>query len=81
MPLNSLLFKRVSEYDGIWVTGECSGAGRVNVASARGGGVNGGGGSGETGISGTDGENGEMGESAHVIGGIVWSSCLPIISS
>ena len=33
----------VSRYDGTWVTGEWSGAGRVNGASGRSGGVNGGG--------------------------------------
>ena len=36
---------------------------------------------GETGISGAHGDNGERGESAHVVEGIVRSSCLPIISS
>ena len=35
----------------------------------------------ETGISGADGDNGERGESAHVGGGITWTSCLPIISA
>ena len=52
--------------------------------SGRSGGVNGeGGGSGangETGISGADGDNGEWGECAHVVEGIVCSSCLPTIT-
>ena len=72
----------VGGYGGTWVTGEWSGAGRINGASGQSGGVNGGGGSGadgvkgETGISGADDDNGEMGEScecAHVAEGIVWS--------
>ena len=78
----------VSGYDGTWVTGEWSGARRVNGASGRSGGMDGeGGGSGadgvngETGKSGADGDNGERGKGAHVVEGIVWSSCLPIISS
>ena len=77
----------VGGYGGTWVTGEWSGAGRINGASGRSGGVNGeGGGSGadgfngETGISGADGDNGEWGECAHVVEGIVWSSCLPTIT-
>ena len=60
----------VSGYDGTWVTGEWSGAGIVNGASGRSGGVNmEGGGSGadgvnrKTGIGGADSDNGERGES------------------
>ena len=71
----------VGGYGGTCVTGEWSGAGRINGESGRSGGVNGEGGgsgadgvSGETGISGADGENGERGEScecSHVVDGIV----------
>ena len=35
---------------------------------------------GDTGISGADGDNGEWGECAHVVEGIVCSSCLPTIT-
>ena len=77
----------VGGYGGTWVTGEWNGAGRINGTSRWSGGVNGeGGGSGadgvngETGISGADGDNGERGECAHVVEGIVWSSCLPTIT-
>ena len=71
----------VGGYVVTWVTGEWSGAGRINGGSGRSGGVNGeGGGSGddgvkgETGIIGADGDSGEMGElceCAHVVEGIV----------
>ena len=75
----------VDEYGGTWVTGEWSGDGRINGASGRNGVVNGEGSgadgvNGETGISGADGDNGERDECAHVVEGIFWSSCLPIIS-
>ena len=76
----------VSGYYGTWVTGEWSGAGIVNGASGRNGGVNGeGGGSGadgvngETGISGADGDNGEKGKSPHAEGGIARPSSLPTV--
>ena len=62
----------VSGYDGTWVTGEWGGTGSVNGASGRSGGVNGEGGG--------SGAKGETGESAHLVEGIVRSSCLPIIS-
>ena len=73
----------VGGYGVTWVTGEWSGAGRINGVSGRSGGVNGeGGGSwadgvnGETEISGADvmGERGESCECAHVVEGIVWFS-------
>ena len=63
----------VGEYGGTWVTGEWSGVGRINGASGQSDGING-----EGGGSGADGERGEC---AHVVEGIVWSSCLPVISS